>query len=458
VGPDFHRPEAPTVRAYALDPLHETVAADGESQRFNESQALPLNWWRMLASPALDALVDQAIIGNPGLEVARATLRRSHDSLRAGYGVFFPDLDFHAGASRQHYDPAPGVLPSSTFNLFTVSGTVSYGLDLWGGSRRQVEALGAAVDAQRYALAGAYVMLTSNVVNTAIAQAAYRAEIDVTKETIALLAEQIRAAAAQATAGTAPYSTVLTLQSQLALTQALLPSLEARIDQAGSLLAALSGTTAAEFKQPVLALGDLHLPLDLPLSLPSALVRQRPDVLIAEAELHAANAAIGVATAAMLPNLTLSADYGLSSTGAGSIGPLWSVGAALTQPILHGGALYYQRKAAIDARDIAVAAYRQTVLGAFQQVTDSMRSLGHDADLLNAETAAVNAAGKAVHLLLANYRAGLVTYLPVLVADIQYQDAKSGHVQAVAQRLQDTVALFVALGGGWWNDPSALHE
>jgi NodT family efflux transporter outer membrane factor (OMF) lipoprotein len=254
---------------------------------------------------------------------------------------------------------------------------------------------------------------------------------------------------------------VLSLQSQVASTEATLPPLEEKIDQAASLLAALSGMTPANWKQPALRLSDLRLPEDLPLTLPSQLVRQRSDVLIAEAQLHAANANIGVATSEMLPNLTLSAGFGVNSTTVGNLfasgSPFWSIGAGLTQPIFHGGALYYQRKAAVDARDAAAAEYRQTVLGAFEQVADALRGLSHDADALSAQTEAVETAGKAMRLIQANYQAGIGTYLQVLIADGQYLQAKVGYVQAIAQRLQDTVALYVALGGGWWNAPAASH-
>jgi NodT family efflux transporter outer membrane factor (OMF) lipoprotein len=417
------------------------------------------DWWQVLRSPALDSIVKQAIAANPGLESARATLRKNQDNLRAGYGVFFPQFDARADVTRERYNPIPGTLPSKTFNLFTLSGTVSYALDLWGGARRQLEALKAGVEAQQYTLAGAYIMLTSNVVNAVIAQAAYRAEIEATKEAIGLFREQVRIAKAQVTAGTVPYANVLSLQSQLATTEATLPPLEEKIDQALDLLAALGGMTPASFRQIPVALSDLSLPKDVPLSLPSQIVRQRPDILIAEAQLHSANASIGVATAAMLPNLTLSADYGVNNTtvpalfSAGSV--FWGLGAGLTQPIFHGGTLYFQRKAAIDARDAAAADYRQTVLAAFQQVADTLQGLGHDAEALVAQTEAVDSAERAMFLVKANYQAGVATYLQVLVVDGQYLQSKIACVQAVAQRLQDTAALCVALGGGWWNTPAA---
>ena len=462
VGPDFHRPDAPSDRSFTSQPTTPTAVADGKAQRFIEGQPIAADWWRMLRSPALDSIVAQALAGNPGLEAARATLRQSQESLRAGYGVFFPQVDAKGGASRQLYNSGVPGFPSNTFNLFTLSGTVSYPLDIWGGERRQVEVLGAAVDAQRYALAGAYVMLTANVVDSVIAQAAYRDEIEATKATLALLREQVRVANAQATGGTVPYSNVLSLQSQVASTEATIPPLEEKIDQAADLLAALTGVTPANWRQLPLALSDLHLPEDVPLTVPSQLVRQRPDVLIAEAELHAANATIGVATAAMLPNLTLSASYGVNNSAPDSLfsaaSQFWSIGAGVTQPIFHGGALYHQRKAAIAAHDAAAAQYRQTVLAAFQQVADALRGLGHDADALAAQTEAVETAEKAMHLLQANYQAGIGTYLQVLIADDQYLQAKSGYVQAVGQRLQDTVAIYVALGGGWWNAPASTDS
>lgn len=459
VGPDFHRPAAPDDRSYTAQPTTSTATADSKAQQFVEGGNVAGKWWEVMHSPPLDEIVDTAVRDNPGLESARATLRRSQDSLRAGYGVFFPQLDGKVGASRQLYNAAPGALPSSTFNLFSLSGTVSYGLDIWGGERRQVEGQRAGVDAQRYTVAATYVILTSNVIDAIIAQAAYRDEIDVTKATVALLGEQVRIAKAQVVAGTSPYANVLTLQSQMASTEATLAPLEEKIDQAADLLAALTGKTPATWKQPIIALSDLQLPEELPLSVPSRLVRQRPDVLIAEAELHAANASIGVATAAMLPNVTLSAGYGTGNTVLGGLfdpaSAAWNVGAGLTQPIFHGGSLYYQRKAAIDARDESAADYRQTVLGAFQQVADTLRGLGHDADALVAQKEAVDAAERAMGLLQANYQAGIATYLQMLVADIQYLQAKLGYVQVVAQRLQDTVALCVALGGGWWNVPAS---
>lgn len=302
-------------------------------------------------------------------------------------------------------------------------------------------------------------MLTSNAIDAAITQAAYEAEIENAKEIVGLLRDQARIAGLQAAAGTVPVASALGLESQAASIEATIPGLEEKIDQATHLLAALVGTTPANWTLPPLRLSDFRTPRELPLAVPSSLVRRRPDILIAEATLHAATANIGVATAAMLPNLTLSATYGANSRtpdglfGAGS--PFWNFGAGLTQPVFHGGALHYQKKAAVDACAAAAAEYRQAVLAAFQEVADTLRGLTHDADTIAAETEAVQTSEKALHLFQANYEAGLATYLQVIVADVQYLQAKTGYVQAIAQRLEDTVALYVSLGGGWWTVPAA---
>lgn len=462
VGPDFHRPAAPPDTSFTREPARETATADGQAQRFVEGQPVPGDWWKMFGSPALDATVARALAANPGLDAARATLRQNRELLKAGYGVFFPRVDAQAGATRERENQLPGIFPAETFSLFTVSGTVSYAIDLWGGQRRQVEELSAGVDSQRYALASATIMLESNVVDAVIARAGYADEVDATVATLVLFRTQVKMADAQAKGGVAPYSAVLSLESQVASTEATLPPLEEKVDQAVDLLASLTGSTPAAFGAPDVRLGDLRLPADVPLSIPSGLVRQRPDVLVAEATLHAANAGIGVASAAMLPNLTLTATFGVNGTTPGDLfsaaNEIWSVGAGLVQPIFHGGTLEHQRRAAVEARNAVAAQYRQTVLAAFQQVADTLRALSHDADAVEAQTEAVDTAEKAMRLVDANYQAGIATYLQVLTSDTQYLQAKTAYVQALAQRLQDTVALYVALGGGWWNTPDSVSR
>ncbi len=266
------------------------------------------------------------------------------------------------------------------FNLFTLSASVSYALDIFGGQRRLIEGLHAQVDVAHANEQAAYLALASNIVNTVIARAAYRAEVRATQQLIGLQKEQVRLAEVQSQAGTVPYSTVLSLRSQLASYEATIPQLEQKASQSAHLLVALTGHLPAQWIAPEVALTDLTLPADLPVSLPSALVRQRPDILAAEATAHAASANIGVATAALLPNLTLNGGLEAASNSSGLLfpanGKAWSLGAAVTAPLFEGGTLWFKRKAALDNYREAMALYRQTVLGAFEQVpTPCVRSI-----------------------------------------------------------------------------------
>ena len=463
VGPNFHRPPAPEATHYVFggDPAASS-AAQGVAQRFTPGASVAGDWWRLFSSTQLQAIVDEALARNPGLQAAQASLRASEYSLRAGYGIFYPQIRADAAATRERFSPIQ--LGESTsanvFNLFTLSASVSYALDLFGGQRRQLEGLAAQVDVQRATEHATYVTLVSNIVNTVIAKAAYAAEIDATRQLIELQREQVRLATVQYQAGTQPYSNVLNLESQLATYEATVPQLQQKLTQSDDLLAALVGHIPAEWHSPEIALTDLTLPIELPVSLPSDLVRQRPDILVAEATAHAASANVGVATAALLPSVTLSGDYAASGTATNQVlaanGRAWSLGAGITAPVFEGGTLWFNRKAAVENYQQAMALYRQTVLGAFQQVADALRALDHDATALRAEDEALTTAQQALHLVQTNYEAGLSTYLDVLNADAQYHQAAINDLQAVAVRYQDTVALYVALGGGWWShEPNA---
>jgi NodT family efflux transporter outer membrane factor (OMF) lipoprotein len=405
--------------------------------------------------------VQRSLSHSPTLQGAEASLRQSQDNLRAGDGVFYPRLDASLGAERARSAPiqSGSSQPGTVYNLVTASGNIGYVLDVFGGERRAVEGLGAQVDAQRYAAKAAYLTLSANVVNTCIARAAYAAQSRATEALIALEVEQLRSIEAQARAGTSPYANVLSQRSLIAANQALLAPLQQKISQAEHLLALLEGESPANVELPDLELDTLALPQDLPVSLPSELVRQRPDILAAEAQLHAASADIGVATAAMFPSFSLNATFGGTGTSLGNLtgasGRFWSIGPSLTAPLFRGGTLAAQRQAAIDAFDVQQANYRQTVLTAFEQVADALKALEHDAQALQAQAEAQRTAAEALALLQAGYRAGMVAYVDVMTADVQYHQALIGTVQAVAQRQQDTVALFVALGGGWWNAPGS---
>jgi NodT family efflux transporter outer membrane factor (OMF) lipoprotein len=458
VGPDFVRPQPPAATQYTQgkEPT-ATVMADGQAQHFEYGAEIAADWWHLFRSPKLDAMIKEAVNQSPTLQSAQARLRQNQELLRAGYGTFFPQVNASFAATRQKFSPTQfgSVQPGSTFNLYTPMATISYLLDVFGGQRRTVESLAAQVDYQRYTAQATYLTLLGNVVNTAVAQAAYRAQIEATEQLIAFQKEQVRITETQFKAGTVPYASVVSLQAQLAATAATLPPLRQDLSKSQHLLAALVGRTPAEWAPPPLDLVDFTLPTRLPVTLPSALLRQRPDILAAEATLHSASANIGVATAAMFPNFTLSGTYGQNLTDItkilGNAGNFWSISAVVAQPIFQGGTLWYQRKAAIEAYNASLSDYRQVVLSSFQQVADTLRAAEHDAQTLQAQAGALAAAAQALQLVKANYEAGLVNYLQILTADNQYQQARLGYIQAQALRLQDTAALFVALGGGWWH-------
>ncbi|WP_281349162.1 efflux transporter outer membrane subunit [Pandoraea anapnoica] len=462
VGPDFERPVPPADDRYTHEPaISATVVAGGESQRFIPGAAPPENWWQLFGSPELDDTVQTAFSHNPTADAAQASLRESQDNLRAGYGVFFPQVGVAGQAMRELAPPANGQLQQAgVFNLTTASASVTYLFDFFGGKRRSVEALRAQVDYQRYLAIATYLTLSTNVVNTTIAYAAYRAELDATQHVISLQMQQLDAIRAQVSAGTASFSSILSIQSLIASNQATVSQLDQKLAQSSHLLATLQGRPPAQAAPPTVTLEALTLPADLPVTLPSQLVRQRPDVLAAEARLHVASANIGVATAAMFPSISLSGTYGKQANAFAQLPAdgfrFWGIGPSVSIPIFEGGSLRYARQAAIDAFEVAQASYRQTVLTAFAQVADALSSLEQDAKTLQAEEAAMQDAREALDLVQVNLRAGTAGYLDVLVADVQYQQSSIAYLDAVARRpspvarrQQDTVALLAALGGGW---------
>lgn len=463
-GPDFVPPAPPRQKDYLPEGApRATAAALGASQRFVPGTPLTPAWWTLFGSPQLDATMRAALQRNPGLQAAQAALAASRENLAAGDGVFWPQADLGLSGTRERAARVRGVgvLPG-IFNLFTLGATVSYLLDLAGGSRRGVEALAAQADYQRYQLSATWLALSGNIFNTSVARAGYAAQAAATGELLARLREQRDIALAQYHAGAAPYANVVAIDSQVASTEATLPVLEQRERQADHLLATLAGSAPADWQPPPLSLDSLTLPRTLPLSLPSELVRQRPDILAAEAELHTASAQVGVATAALFPSVRLDASFGNAADTLGgttsAAGRFWSLGVDAAQPLLHGGTLTHQRRAAVAEYRRALASYRATVLAAFAQVADVLTALDSDARALEAQARALDAARQSLALLQANYRAGLVAYFEVLVADAQLHRVQIDYVQALAQRFQDSAALYLALGGGWWRMESQLQR
>ncbi|MBV8273444.1 MAG: efflux transporter outer membrane subunit [Cupriavidus sp.] len=462
VGPDFVPPAAPSAREYVRGgDAGSTPSGEGQAQHFSSGAPVPEAWWRMFGSAELDRAVDAALAENPSLQIAEANLRQADAAVRAGAGVFYPQVAAQAGASRQTTTPVRlgSSAPPGVFNVFTLGATVSYALDLFGGNRRAVEALAAQAEEQRYAVGATWLTLTGTLVNTAIARAGYAAQIAATDELVKAVRDQVEITHAQVNAGTALHASELSLQSQLGSLEATIPPLTQRMEQADHLSATLVGRFPSETEPLELPLDSLALPVDLPRVLPSELVQRRPDVLAAQALVHVAAAEVGVATAAMLPSIQLSASYGREATLPGNLfaagGGIWGVAASVAAPIFEGGTLFYRRRAAQEQYEAAQANYRQVVLAAFAQVADALRALDHDAVAVDAQDRARQAARELMTEVQANYVAGTAGYLQVLVANAQFEQASIGYIQAHTQRLQDTVALFLALGGGWDGPPQS---
>ena len=461
VGPDFAVPPAPQVSGYTPEGRPAaTVSVDiesGAAQKFATGRDIPGEWWKVFHSKELDGLIAEALQANPSLQAAQAALWQAKENLYAQEGHLMPSLDANASATRQQFSPAEFGQPGSPliFNLFQTTVNVSYTPDVFGGQRRLIETQAALADYQRFQLEATYLTLTSNVVTAAVQEASLRGQIDATLEIIKSETDQLTVVRNQFDAGAAARTDVLTQQSAVATTQATLPPLQKQLEQQRHLLLTLIGRFPNDGRNDHLTLASLRLPTDLPLSLPSQLVEQRPDVRAAQTQLHQASAQIGVAIANRLPQFTLTGDYGSAAvTTAALFTPgalIWSAAASGTQPLFHGFTLLHQQRAAEAAYDQAGAQYRSTVLTAFQNVADALRALQFDAATLKAQRAALRDASETLDLARGQYRLGAITYLILLNAQNSYQQARLAVVQAQAARYADTAALFQALGGGWWN-------
>ena len=463
VGPDFHVPAAPATTSYTATALPvETAVAPaqgGAAQRFMTGADIPAQWWEIFHNPELDRLIRQALKDNPTLASARATLLQARENLRARTGTeFFPSVDASLTGTRQQATGAaygqPGI-GAFALSLLNATVGVSYTLDLFGGGRRELEGLGAQVDYQRYQLEGAYLTLAANIVTAAVKDASLRAQLTATREIIALQEQQLKLVERQFQLGGASRADTLAQEAQLAQSRTTLPPLEKDLAQTRNLLAVYTGTLPSEAALPVFDLEKMDLPGDLPLSLPSSLVRQRPDIRASEELLHAAGAQVGVATANLYPQITLSGSIGSQATRVQDLfAPgtmIWSLGAGITQPLFHGGELTAKRRAAIAALDQAGAQYRETVLLAFQNVADVLQALESDAATLKAQAEAERSARDSLELTQRQFEIGAANYLSLLNAERQHQQALLSLIQARAARYADSAALFQALGGGWWN-------
>lgn len=463
VGPDFHRPDAPNVNGYTKEPLPtQTVSASvtgGEAQRFEQGQDIPGQWWKLFHSQALNALIEQALKANPDVQVAQASLRLAMENVYAQMGFYYPAVqaNFSPGRQRNAVDVISPTLTSGAaiFNLYTAQLNVSYMLDAFGGNRRQVESLNAQAESQRFQLEATYLTLTSNVVVAAVQEASLREQFAATQKVIEIESEALELFRRQYELGAIAMADVVAQEATLAQTRATLLPLRKQLAQQRDLLARLVGGFPSEEPVERFELSTLDLPHDLPVSLPSQLVEQRPDVRSAEAQLHAASAQIGVAIANMLPQISLGAGIGSTAVQMSKLftsnSEFWNATGSFTQTIFAGGTLLHRKRAAVAAMDQSAAQYRSTVLTAFQNVADVLRVLEYDADAVQAQAAAERAAVKSLQIARESLALGAISYLSLLNAQMTYQQAVVNLAQAQGNRYADTAALFQALGGGWWN-------
>jgi NodT family efflux transporter outer membrane factor (OMF) lipoprotein len=484
VGPRWHAPQAPVDAGYAPTPLLETSASapvhGGEVQRLVSGRDIPFEWWELFKSPALNALVERAFKANPTIASAQAALVQAQELVYAQRGYFFPTIAANYDFERQKIagnltvDNVPGVegdghndLPPVQnlntyphthpffYDLHTAQLTVGFVPDVFGANWRQVESLAAQTDAQRFALEATYVTLASNVVAAAIQEASLRAQIEATRLIIAADEKSLQILRDQFRLGFAMRVDVAAQEAALGQAKMLLPPLQMQLEQTRDLLRALAGNLPNQEIPETFEFDALQLPPELPLSLPAKIIEQRPDVRAAEAQLHAANAQVGVAVAAMLPQFSITGNGGGNADEFSwmfrSGGPFSTIVGGVTQPIFAGGTLLHTKRAADAALKQAAAQYRSTVIAAYENVADTLHASLSDAEELAADVEAENSAKVTYDLTRRQMEVGYVNYLALLSAETAYNQALLRRVQAQATRYGDTIALFQALGGGWWN-------
>lgn len=469
VGPDFKPPNHPTVDRFTEKPIVEKLAtapnvAGGTEQQIIKDADIPAQWWTLFKSPKLDLLIKKALEQNPNLGAADAALRVAQENVNAQIGgQYFPAIGLNGNALRQQQSLASFGLPGQNmYSLYNTSVSVTYRLDVFGAARRTVESARAQAEIKQFQLESAYLALTGNIVTSAVREAALQAQYAATKEI--LKAQQILANVTeqQLKIGTVSRVDLTSQQTLVSNSQVDLLTYERNLAFARNQLAVYIGEFPSNAQIAEFDLSILHLPEKLPLSLPSSLVRQRPDVRAAEALLKSTNALVGVATANLLPQVNLSAGIGSEALSSGVLfGPtaaIWSVAGGVFQPLFQGGQLLAQRRGAMASYEQAVFQYQATVLNAFQEVADALRALETGAQSLKAASDAERYSKETLDLVQEQYKLGTSSYLAVLYYQNLYQQAKVKSVQAQAARFTDTAALFVALGGGWWNRDGPAYQ
>jgi NodT family efflux transporter outer membrane factor (OMF) lipoprotein len=453
VGPDYRAPAPPDVDAYLMpeSPAPPPAGGADAAQRIALGESIPAQWWTLFHSVRLDQTLRRVIADSYTLAGAKATLAQVQETIVEARAALYPQLDLGASARRAG---AGGDL--GTANLFSVGPNVSYSIDAFGGTRRHIEQAAALSENQRYQLAAAYLTLTGNSVTQAIMIASTNFQIATVQDLIKNDQKNLDLVKGAFNAGRAARSDVLTAEAQLAGDLTQLAPLYQQLSVARHALSVLAGQAPGRWTPPDFTIDEFELPADVPVSLPSELVHQRPDILASEALLHADSAAIGMATAQLYPSITLSASLGLATEMLASLvrsaSRAWDAGAGVNAPLYHGGALRAQQRAAIDAYNAQLATYRQTILLGFGQVADFLSALEHDGKLVSSARHSVDIAGASLALQRSSYTAGKTSALQLIVAENTYSSARLGYVRAVGQRLSDTAQLFIVLGGGWWND------
>lgn len=457
VGPNFKRPAPPPVTSFTPADAPHPAQTTADSQALVQGMDIPGRWWTVFHSEALDDLVKEALAHNADVAAAEAALRNARELLYAQRGALLPTVDagFNVTRSRTSATIAP-VLSNNqqTYTLYTPQVTISYAPDVFGGVRRQIEGAAARAESQKYQTEAAYLTLTSNVVQAALLEASLRDQISATHEIITAEAKLLDLMRKQHAVGQISGADVAAQETALAQAEQSLPPLEKQLTQERDLLAVLAGRYPSQGPSGTVDLATLTLPHEVPVGLPSSLVDRRPDIRAAEANLHAASAAVGVAVAARLPNITLTANGGSAAATIAALTSspnlFWGLSAGVTQPVFEGGQLLHQQKAAEAAYDQAREQYRSTVLQAFQNVADAMQALQLDDEALNAAVLAERAAARSLDISQKQVQVGEVSAISVLNAEQAYRQALISLIQAKAGRYTDTVALFQALGAGGW--------
>ncbi len=488
-GPDFKRPPAPVASAYTPEPLPAKTASaavsQGGAQSFVMTEQLPSDWWRLFQSERLNALVARAFAANPSIEAAQAALAQAQQNVIAQQGFFYPSVGVSYTPSRtklagNNGGGSPGMQGNGTliqtysnpagpkyngpayYNFHVAQLNVGYVPDVFGMRRRQVESAKAQELAQQMQLQATYITLASNVVAAAFQEASLRAQIEAVNRVISLNRENLEIMRSQLKFGFIAEIDVAAQEAALAQNEQALPPLSGQLEQTRDLIRALVGNTPDNDVPETFVLADMHLPEALPLSLPSKLVEQRPDVMIAEAQLHDASAQYGVAIANRLPQFSIQAGMGgMASTAdwmfrAG--GGFFSLAGSVAQTIFDGGTLRAQSRGAEQALIQAGAQYRSTVISALQNVADTLHAIESDAHSLQAAAASEQASKRVLDLTRAQYKLGFIPYQNLLIAEQNYRLTTISLIQAQAARLGDAAALYQALGGGWWNPKSATQQ